>query len=223
MTYAIGFDVYGTLVDPLGLDRHLRCFIGDKASEFAGLWRTKQLEYSFRKGLMEKYENFEICTKQALQFAVEAFGVKISEKEQNQLMESYQDLPKFEDAASGLKRIKEQGHRMAAFSNGMERRVRELLQNAGLIAFFETVVSVDDLKMFKPHPSVYHYLYQRLKVSPDENWLVSANPWDVIGAKSAGIRAVWVKRNTRAVFDPWGIKPDAVVSDLEALADFFGV
>ena len=137
-------------------------------------------------------------------------------------MESYQDLPKFKDVVPGLENIKRQGHRMAAFSNGAEKRVRELLQNAGLMAFFETVVSVDGVRTFKPHPSVYHYLHQRLKVPPDETWLVSANPWDVIGGKSAGIRAAWVRRNKTAVFDPWGIEPDAVVSDLEALADYFG-
>jgi 2-haloacid dehalogenase len=65
-------------------------------------------------------------------------------------------------------------------------------------------------------------LRKRFKTPPEETWLVSANSWDVIGAKSAGIRAAWVKRNSAAMFDPWGIEPDVVVSDLEALADYFG-
>jgi 2-haloacid dehalogenase len=221
MAYALGFDVYGTLVDPLGLDHHLQPLAGEKASDFAKLWRQKQLEYSFRKGLMEKYENFEICTIQALKFTVQSFGIQLSEKEQNQLIDNYQDLPKFEDVQTGLERLGSQGHRMAAFSNGVESQLRELLQNAGLIQLFEGIISVDEIKMFKPHPSVYRYLQQRLERPLLETWLVSSNPWDAIGAKAAGIRAAWVKRAKDTVFDPWGIDPDVVVSGLEELADYF--
>lgn len=140
MAYAIGFDVYGTLVDPLGLDRHLQPLVGEKAPAFARLWRQKQLEYSFRKGLMEKYENFEICTIQALKFTAQSFGVQLSEKEESRLIENYQDLPRFEDVQPGLERLQSQGHHMAAFSNGVKNRLRELLQNAGLIHSFESII-----------------------------------------------------------------------------------
>lgn len=221
MTHAIGFDVYGTLVDPLGLDTHLAAFVGDRAAEFARLWRAKQLEYSFRKGLMGKYENFEVCTRQALRFTATSFAAGLDPAAEEQLIEDYQDLPKYADVATGLEQLRAQGHRMVAFSNGVERRVRELLQNAGLIDQFETVVSVDDLKIFKPHPSVYHYLHQRLAHPMERTWLVSSNPWDVIGAKAAGLRAAWVKRADTAVFDPWGIEPDLVVADLAELAERF--
>jgi 2-haloacid dehalogenase len=221
MIQAIGFDVYGTLVDPLGLDRHLEQFTGNRAGDFARLWRTKQLEYSFRKGLMERYEDFEVCTRQALRFAAQSFEAPLSADEEERLIDDYQRLPRFADTAAGLERLRIQGHRMVAFSNGVERRVRELLSNAGLLALFETVISVDDLKMFKPHPSVYDYLRQRLGQPAERSWLISSNPWDVIGAKSAGLQAAWVKRTAGAVFDPWGIEPDMVVTNLGELADRF--
>lgn len=218
MTQAIGFDVYGTLVDPLGLDRHLAPLAGARAGDFARLWRVKQLEYSFRKGLMERYEDFEVCTRQALRFAAASFGVALEAAEEERLIDDYQRLPQFADVADGLDLLRLQGHRLAAFSNGVERRVRELLLNAGLLVRFETVISVDDLKMFKPHPSVYHYLQQRLKQPLERTWLVSSNPWDVIGAKAAGLRAAWVRRAPDAVFDPWGVEPDLIVADLTELA-----
>lgn len=218
MTQSIGFDVYGTLVDPLGLDRHLEPLTGTRAAEFAGLWRTKQLEYSFRKGLMGRYENFEVCTRQALRYTAASFGIDLAEAAEEKLIEDYQQLPQFKDVAPGLDLLRIQGHRLAAFSNGVERRVRELLVNAGLLVRFETVISVDDLKIFKPHPSVYHYLQQRMKTPPERTWLVSANPWDVIGAKAAGLRAAWIRRTPGAVFDPWGFEPDLTVADLGELA-----
>jgi 2-haloacid dehalogenase len=221
MIQAIGFDVYGTLVDPLGLDRHLEPLVGVKAADFARLWRTKQLEYSFRKGLMERYENFEVCTRQALRFTGSSFGAALTVEEEERLIGDYQRLPTFADVPAGLDRLHSLGHRMAAFSNGVERRVRELLANAALLAHFEAVISVDDLQMFKPHPSVYRYLQQRLGQPGERTWLVSSNPWDVIGAKAAGLRAAWVRRAHGSVFDPWGIEPDLIVTDLVELAGRF--
>jgi 2-haloacid dehalogenase len=68
MKITLAFDVYGTLVDPSGMANYLADDLGAKASEFADCWREKQLEYSFRRGLMGKYADFSICTSDALNF-----------------------------------------------------------------------------------------------------------------------------------------------------------
>jgi 2-haloacid dehalogenase len=81
------------------------------------------------------------------------------------------------------------------------------------------VISVDDVKSFKPDPEVYHYLTRRLGTELSETWLVSSNPFDVIGAKAVGLMAAWIQRKPDAQFDPWGIEPDLVAPDLEALAE----
>ncbi len=107
---------------------------------------------------------------------------------------------------------------MVAFSNGVEQTARELLGRGGVLDHLEAVVSVDDLGTFKPDPEVYGYLARRLDRPVEETWLVSSNAWDVIGAKSAGLRVVWVRRRPDAVFDPWDIEPDLVVENLEQLA-----
>lgn len=75
------------------------------------------------------------------------------------------------------------------------------------------------LETFKPDPEVYRYLAQRADRPPATTWLVSSNPWDVIGAKAAGLKAAWVKRKPDAVFDPWDIEPDLIVGTLEELAE----
>jgi 2-haloacid dehalogenase len=95
------------------------------------------------------------------------------------------------------------------------------LANADLLPRLEDVVSVDDLRTFKPDPEVYAYLARRTDRALGETWLISSNAWDVIGAKAAGLRAAWIKRQPEAVFDPWDIDPDVVVNDLNELVAWF--
>jgi 2-haloacid dehalogenase len=219
---AIGFDVYGTLVDPLGISEALRPFVGDDADRVAQLWRTTQLEYTWRRSLMDRYEPFSICTAQALDFASRSFGHQLDPAEVTALLEAYRQLPAFIDAAQGLTRIRANGHRMVAFSNGEAAFVRAVLTHAGLLEMFEDVVSVDEVKIYKPAPFVYRHLADRTGTALADTWLVSSNPFDIIGAKAAGIRAAWVRRNPRTILDPWGIEPDLVVSDLSELSERLG-
>ena len=219
MPEVIGFDIYGTLVDPLEMNEHLRLFTEEKADRMGELWRDKQIEYTFRRALMRKYENFGVCTRQALVFAARALGVELSEEDQERLIEEYQNLRPFPDVIPGIEALTKEGHTLVSFSNGVEETTRTLLERADVLPHLDGVISVDDVKTFKPDPEVYLYLAQRLERAPDETWLVSSNPFDVIGAKSAGLKAVWVKRKPDAQFDPWGIEPDLVAPDLEALAE----
>ena len=218
MPEALGFDIYGTLVDPLEMDEHLREVVGEGAERFSALWRAKQIEYTWRRGLMREYADFGVCTRQALDFAALSFGVELSSDGREGLVEEYQNLRPFPDVLPGLERLRSEGHTMVAFSNGVERTARVLLERGGVLDHLEDVVSVDDLGTFKPDPEVYRYLARRLDRPVGETWLVSSNGWDVIGAKSAGLRAAWVRRDPATVFDPWGIEPDLVVENLEQLA-----
>lgn len=217
MPPALGFDVYGTLVDPLEMDEHLRPLVGEKAGRFSALWREKQIEYTWRRGLMQRYEDFGVCTQDALTYAARALGVEISGREREALIGEYQNLRPFPDVLPGLETLKAKGLTLAAFSNGVEATVRTLLERAGVL--LDDVVSVDDLRTFKPDPEVYRHLARRLGRPPGEVWLVSSNQWDVIGAKSAGLGAAWIKRDPEAVLDPWGIEPDLVTTDLVELAE----
>lgn len=219
MPDAIGFDVYGTLVDPLQMNARLEPLAGGLSGRLAALWREKQLEYTFRRGLMREYEDFDACTRQALVFAAGALGVKLSEQERERLIEEYRSLSLFPDVIPGIKALKERRSlTLVAFSNGVESTVRSLLARAGILPHLQDVISVDDLKTFKPDPDVYRYLTRRLGTEPSETWLVSSNPFDVIGAKAVGLKTAWVRRNPDTQFDPWGIEPDLVVTDLESLA-----
>ena len=216
---AIGFDIYGTLVDPLEMNEHLRPIVGEElADRFSELWRDKQIEYTFRCALMRRYEDFGVCTRQALVHTANVLGARLSEDEQEKLIEEYQNLRPFPDVVPGIEALKSRGHALVAFSNGVEATARTLLDRAGILPHLQGVVSVDDLKTFKPAPEVYHYLVRRLGTDTSETWVVSSNPFDVIGAKAAGLMAAWIQRKPDARFDPWEIEPDLVVPGLQALA-----
>ena len=218
MDTTLAFDVYGTLIDTHGVIVALEKHVGDRAAEFSRAWREKQLEYSFRRGLMQNYENFATCTAEALDHTCSFFKVTLSRQYREALLGEYRVLPAFDDVKEGLARAKRAGFRMYAFSNGSAEAVETLLKHAGIRDYFIDVVSVDEIKSFKPDPAVYSHFLKRSAASATNAWLISSNPFDVIGAVSAGMCAAWVKRTPDALFDPWGIQPTLTVDNLLDLA-----
>lgn len=215
----LGFDIYGTLIDTAGITDALRPHAGDRAAEFSAAWRAKQLEYAFRRGLMQNFRDFAVCTEQALDFCALAFGVKLAPSARDTLLSAYRALPPFPDALDGLRRIRAAGLRAYAFSMGRADDVAGLLESSGLGAYFEGIVSLQEPQMFKPSPAAYSYFARRVGVGMGDAWLISGNPFDVIGAVSAGMHGAWVKRSPNAVFDPWEVQPTVVVDSVGALAD----
>jgi 2-haloacid dehalogenase len=218
MTTTLAFDVYGTLIDTHGVITALQTHVGPRAGEFSRAWRDKQLEYSFRRGLMQQYEPFSICTSQALDHTCSLFGLHLIPEHRQRLLDAYKTLPAFKDATEGLARARKAGFRLFAFSNGRGDVVEALLAQAGLRDFFLDVVSVDEVKSFKPDPGVYAHFLRRAGAAGSEAWMISGNPFDVLGALGAGMRAAWVKRSPEAQFDPWGIEPTLTVDSLSDLA-----
>ncbi len=219
MKIILAFDVYGTLIDTQGITLELEKLVADKALDFSRCWREKQLEYSFRRGLMQNYRNFAHCTREALEYTCEFFGSDLSARQKDHLLETYRVLPAFDDVEPGLRRVKQSGFKMFAFSNGSAEAVTMLLAAAGIRDYFDGIISVDEIKSFKPNPAVYCHFLRRADASASEAWMVSSNPFDVIGAVSAGMRAVWLKRSPDMVFDPWGIEPTLTIARFEELAD----
>ena len=219
MTPTLAFDVYGTLIDTAGVIDKLKDHVLDQAAAFSALWREKQLEYSFRRGLMQNYREFSVCTRQALDYACRVFDTDIPRSDRDALMEVYRVLPPFPEVKEALETLRSGDARMFAFSNGTADAVRGLLRNAGIDGFFDDVVSTDEIRSFKPNPAVYAHFLRRAGASGSEAWLISSNPFDVIGAISAGMRAAWVKRSPRAVFDPWEIQPTLTIGGLGELHD----
>jgi 2-haloacid dehalogenase len=216
---ALAFDMYGTLVDPIGIWKQLERYLPEEeAQRVSEVWRQKQLEFTFRLSVMERYEDFEQVTRKALAYALAWAGRELGPDQRVAIMAKYNDLQKFPDVEPGLQRLKESGYEMVVFSNGTPSMLEALVDKAGLGPYFQGYVSADEVKVYKPSPKTYRHVAQRLGRPIGEVRLVSSNPFDDIGAEAAGMKAVWVDRSG-GLFDTLGPPPQMVVRTLTELAD----
>jgi len=215
----IAFDIYGTLIDPMALGEVLKEIIGEKAPAFNALWRDKQLEYSFRKAAMNQFNHFSECTKQALEYCDSIFKTELSESQINQLLGLYRKLPAYSETETILKALKEKDHELIAFSNGKKDDLISLFENANILSYFDQIISVDEVGIFKPAPEVYNLLIQKSSSPIENTWLISSNAFDIIGAASIGLKTIWLKRNPAAVFDPFGIEYTKTCDSLSDVVD----
>lgn len=218
MNNAVVFDIYGTLIDTQAVLTRLAELVGDKALAISRVWRQKQLEYSFRRGLMGDYCDFSVCTRQALIFACREHEVEAREDMVERAMQAYADLDAFADVPAGLAALHKQGMQLYAFSNGSRAAVQRLLERAGIGHYFRSVVSVEDVRSFKPDPAVYAHLLRSCDVPEDQLCLVSSNPFDVLGAAHAGLRSAWLRRDPASQFDPWERQPDITLEGFGEVA-----
>lgn len=219
----LGFDVYGTLIDTYGMIDLLQRFIGEeKARPFAMLWRDKQLEYSFRRSMMNCYEPFYTCTSNALDYCIESFDVSITREQHSSLIKRYQNLPVYKDVVNCLSSISERSDiHIYALTNGPLEDVERLLEAVAINQYFEDIVSVDEIKKYKPDPAVYQHFLDRTGSSAADSWLISGNAFDVIGASTFGMNSVWVKRTQQQRMDPWGGQPTHTIQSLSELEAIF--
>lgn len=215
----LAFDVYGTLIDTAGVVDRLTGIVGDRAREFSERWRTTQLGYSWRRALMRHYVDFGTCTRQALDHTAATMGVDLTEQQRTGLLDQYAELPAYPDVAPALEALAGTGARLVAFTNGTAEAVTALLAAAGVGEHLADVVSVDEVRSFKPDPAVYHHLLERIATRAERTVMVSSNPFDVLGAGSAGLVTAWVRREGGPAWDPWEGEPDVTVSRLTELAE----
>jgi 2-haloacid dehalogenase len=219
MKITLAFDVYGTLLNTHGVVIALENLIGNKAQAFSLTWRDKQLEYSFRRGLMKSYDIFPVCISDALDYTCLYYKTSFTIDDKNKLLNIYRALPAFDDAITSLQELKKTDNHLYAFSNGPIVTIEKLLTTANLREYFLDIISVDSIKTFKPSPDVYEHFVSAANAEKDNAWLISSNSFDVIGAVSAGMKAAWVQRSKEAIFDPWGIEPTIRINSLFELKE----
>ena len=214
---ALVFDAYGTLFDVHSISLACEALFPGKGTELSRLWRTKQLEYTWLRSLMGRYTEFETITTDALGIACRTLGLKLAQSDAKLLMEGYRQLSPFPEVRDALAAL--HGRKLAILSNGSPGMLNALVQHAGLAAVFDAVISVDELKIFKPHPSVYGLATRHLGVNVNEVGFVSSNFWDIAGATSYGLRTFWVNRGGSQP-DELGFRPQAVIAHLDEIGQF---
>jgi len=205
---AFVFDAYGTLFDVHSvIARCESCWPG-KGMPLSQLWRAKQLEYTWQRSLMQRYAPFSTVTREALAYACEALGLELSVAQMEGLMAEYLSLALYTDVRTTLGKL---DSKSAILSNGSPDMLLPLVESSRLR--FECVISVDELKVFKPAPQVYELAAKKLKTEKSRIAFVSSNCWDALGAKSYGFMVYWINR-AKAPVDRLGFKPDAVLTSL---------
>jgi len=187
------FDAYGTLFDLDSVMAGARDTLGDKAAPLAELWRRKQLEYSWLRSLMGRHTEFWHVTGESLDYAMTALGLA-DPALRARLMETYLAPRAYPDVLPLLTKLRDTELKLAILSNGSPTMLTSATKSAGLSDLFDKVISVEEVGIYKPHPSVYRLAVERLECQAPQIAFVSANGWDVAGAAAFGFQTVWCNR-----------------------------
>ena len=210
------FDAYGTLFDVHSAVRRYSNQIKESEAVSA-LWRAKQLEYTWLRSLMGRYVDFWQVTADALDFALETYGISDTVIRRD-LLQAYLTLSCYSEVPDVLDRLKRKGIRCAILSNGSPQMLSSAVKNSGLSEFFDTVISVDMIGQYKPDPRVYRLAVDELKVEKSKIAFQSSNAWDAAGANAYGFNVVWVNRFKQKP-ERLNTSVDIELTDLEKLPE----
>jgi 2-haloacid dehalogenase len=211
---AIVFDAYGTLFDVHSVIQACEREFPGQGAALSREWRAKQLEYTWLRSLMARYEDFWRVTEAALEFTCRARGLSLAPEAKARLMDEYLHLAPFPEVRDTLAALS--SHTLLILSNGSTRMLAAVVESAGLTGVFAHVLSVDTVKIYKPSPAVYQLAATRTKLERGAIGFVSSNSWDVCGAAAFGYEAYWVNRSG-ATLDVLGVAPKATLSTLAEL------
>ncbi len=215
------FDAYGTLFDVNSAAAQAKDALGEKWQALAETWRAKQLQYTWLRSLMGRHADFWQVTGDALDFAMTSFDIDDSSLRER-LMALYLRLEAYPEVKPTLTRLKAAGMKLAILSNGSPQMLSSAVENSGLTSILDAVLSVEEVGIFKPHPSVYRLAVDKLAVFSGQICFVSSNAWDAHAAKAFGFHVLWCNRFHQA---PERIpeRPDAEIETLAALPEIVGI
>lgn len=211
---AFVFDAYGTLFDVHSVVTACREVTSDPET-LSREWRAKQLEYTWLRALMGRYEDFWEVTRSALRFAVKRLRLNATEAQMDRVMAAYLSLSAFPEVRKTLEKLHPR-FTTAILSNGSPRMLQAAVESSGLTPYLHHVLSVDACRTYKPNPAVYALAPTTLQLAKESIAFVSSNSFDVIGAKAFGFQVVWCNR-AGAPLDELGFTPDITISSLDEI------
>jgi len=187
------FDAYGTLFDFNSAVARCHGELGEKAQALSNVWRDKQLQYTWLRSLMGRHRDFRQVTADALDFAMASVGIE-HRGLRDKLLESYETLDAFPEVVSTLEALRSRGLKTAILSNGTPEMLRAAAEGTGMAPLLDAVLSVEDVGIYKPHPSVYQIAVNALRLEAESICFVSSNAWDAHGAAAFGLVVAWCNR-----------------------------
>jgi 2-haloacid dehalogenase len=194
MIKAVVFDAYGTLYDIQSVAAVTEEAFPGYGDIITQIWRIKQLEYTWLRSLMRRYQDFSAITRESLAYTLRVLGLEHDSGVFERIMDKYLHLDLYPDAISALTAMR--NRKLAILSNGSSGMLDTLVRNSGLDRVLDAAISVDTRKMFKPAPDAYSLVEAVLGVPTAEVLFISSNPWDACGAKAFGLNVAWIERVT---------------------------
>jgi 2-haloacid dehalogenase len=213
---ALVFDAYGTLFEVSSVISVCDEFFPGHGKELSQIWRAKQLEYTWLRSLMGRYEDFWKVTEDALIFVCKTLNLPCESPVCDRLMEAYLHLDTYPEVRYALSALS--NYLLAILSNGSSRMLEAMVKNTGLEGMFTHIISADEVGIYKPSPRIYQLAVQKMGVDISSIGFVSSNSFDVNGAKSFGFWTCWVNR-LNSTWDELGFLPDATVNNLTDVAN----
>ena len=210
------FDAYGTLFDVNSAAAKCKEKLGDKWENFANAWRTTQLEYTWLRSLMKKHKNFWQITEDSLDYAMETFN--INKNMRKELLNLYKELSPYPEVKECLDTLKSKKIKIAILSNGTPDLLKGLVESNNIQNYFDNIISVEDVKIYKPDPKVYEMPIKKYNCKPENICFLSSNTWDISGGGVFGYNAVWVNRYNK-IFDKLGYNPQYIINNLKQLLE----
>jgi 2-haloacid dehalogenase len=205
---AVVFDAYGTLYDIQSVASVTEEAFPGYGEIVTQVWRIKQLEYTWLRSLMRRYQDFSVITRDSLAYTLRVLGLEPDAAAFERVMDKYLHLDLYPDALAALAAMR--GRKLAILSNGSTAMLNALVANSGLDRVLDATISIDSRKIFKPAPDAYALIESRLGVPPAEVLFVSSNPWDACGAKAFGLNVAWIERVTPEAMALACVKSDVV-------------
>ncbi|KAJ5551311.1 hypothetical protein N7461_006009 [Penicillium sp. DV-2018c] len=224
----VAFDLYGTLLSTDSIAKQLEeHYDPPKAQSISALWRRYQLEYTWRLNSMGRYEDFSSITRNSLLHALADNSEQLSDASIEHLMQAYDGLSTFPDVNAALTRIAANPSIQAVvFSNGTRSMISNSVFRSKDLSphmdVFQDLVTVDEIQQYKPSKASYEHLAKQTgQAQMSKLWLVSSNPFDIVGARHAGMQAIWVDRAGAGWKDAAApdLRPTAIVHSLEHIVD----
>jgi 2-haloacid dehalogenase len=191
---AVVFDAYGTLYDIQSVAAVTEEAFPGYGEIITQVWRIKQLEYTWLRSLMRRYQDFSTVTRDSLAYTLRCLGLTYDDAAFARIMDKYLHLDLYSDALAALAAMKDR--KLAILSNGSPDMLGALVKNSGLDRVLDATISIDSRKIFKPSPDAYGLIESNLHVPPQEVLFISSNPWDACGAKAFGLNVAWIERVT---------------------------
>ncbi len=214
---AFAFDAYGTLFDVFSVTALCEELFPGTGGALAQRWRAKQLQYSLLRSLMGRHRDFWLVTEDALAYAARSLELDLTDARRARLMDAYLSLEAFPDVRPGLEALRARGVRLAILSNGEPRMLEAAARSAGIDTLLDTIISVEEVKIFKVSPRVYNLGLERLGVGRAALGFVSSNSWDIAGAASAGLTTFWIQRSAAEPPEELGFAATRVVAAITDL------